>query len=52
MTEFDAEFHGPTGPTPEKAAIASQDRARSRSRVSASALSGSASPSRVGGMLL
>lgn len=28
MTEFDAEFHGPTGPTPEEAAIASQDRAR------------------------
>lgn len=28
MTEFDEEFHGPTSPTPEEAAIASQDRAR------------------------
>lgn len=28
MTEFDEEFHGPPGPTPEEAAIASQDRAR------------------------
>jgi RNA polymerase sigma-70 factor, ECF subfamily len=28
MTEFDEEFHGPASPTPEEAAIASQDRAR------------------------
>lgn len=28
MTEFDEEFHGPGSPTPEEAAIASQDRAR------------------------
>ena len=28
MTEFDLEFHGPASPTPEEAAIASQDRAR------------------------
>ena len=28
MTEFDEEFHGPASPTPEDAAIASQDRAR------------------------
>ena len=28
MTEFDEEFHGPSSPTPEEAAIASQDRAR------------------------
>ena len=28
MTEFDEEFHGPPSPTPEEAAIASQDRAR------------------------
>lgn len=28
MTKFDEEFHGPAGPTPVEAAIASQDRAR------------------------
>ena len=28
MTEFDEEFHGPSSPTPEEAAIAGQDRAR------------------------
>lgn len=28
MAEFDEEFHGPSSPTPEEAAIASQDRVR------------------------